>query len=161
MRIHLMQHGVCLPKELDPQQPLSPVGREIVEKSGIAAQKMGLAFDAIVSSPKQRAMQTAKIMAEATSYPAKAILVTDAVKAKAPVSTTMDYLSDLGAESILVCGHLPSLNEVASHLLVQGPGLNIAIENGGIMRIDTDSPATRATLSWYLSPAQLGLVAAS
>ena len=57
MLIHLMQHGVCLSKELDATQPLSPVGGEQIEKSATAARVLGLRFELIVASPKVRSLQ--------------------------------------------------------------------------------------------------------
>lgn len=156
MLIHLMQHGACLPKELDPNQPLSPVGREQIEKSARAAQLLGLRFELIIASPKVRSLQTAEIMAAHTGYPTSRIQVTEAVKAMAPVSATLDFIEEYeGLDSILIAGHLPSLGKLASEMLTKGNDLDIGIENGGLMQIGVASPKTKGILGWYLTPAQL------
>lgn len=160
MLIHLMQHGACLPKELDEYQSLSPVGREQVEKSARAAQILGLRFELIVASPKARALQTAKIMAESTGYPVERIEVSETVKAMAPSQATIDFIREYeGLDSILIAGHLPSLANVSSALLTGKSGLDINIENGGLMQIAALESQEKARLNWYLTPTQLTQIA--
>ncbi|NDV19785.1 phosphohistidine phosphatase SixA [Pseudodesulfovibrio sp. JC047] len=162
MRIHLMQHGVCLSKELDKHQPLSPVGREQIEKSARAAQVLGLGFELIVTSPKTRTLETARIMAEYTGYPPSRIQVTDVVTAMTPAQKTLDYIRDYnGLESILIVGHLPSLGALASHILTTRTPVDIAIENGGLMQLEMDMTHQCGTLNWYLTPVQLGVIGES
>lgn len=160
MLIHLMQHGACLSKELDETQPLSPVGREMVEKAGMGAAVLGLHFELIVASPKVRSLQTAQIMAEHTGYPVSRIEQTETVKAMAQPQASIDFIKEYqGLESVLIAGHLPSLAKVASTLLTGDLSLSINIENAGLMQIALP-PKGNGVLNWYLSPAQLGLVAA-
>jgi len=160
MLIHLIQHGACLPKELDPTQPLSPVGREQVEKTANAARILGLSFELVVASPKVRSIQTAEIIAEYTGYPTDRIEVTEAVKAMTPASTTLDFLREYdGLDSILIAGHLPSLGNIASQILTQSSSLEIGIENSGLMQLDVTFPKNKGVLNWYLTPAQLAEIA--
>ena len=162
MLIHLMQHGACMPKELDPNQPLSPLGREQTVKTAKAAQSLGLRFELIVASPKTRSFQTAEIMAEHTGYPVSRIQVTESVKALAPVEKTLDFIEEYdGLDSILIVGHLPSLGNVASHILTKTDTLDIGIENSGLMQIGVASPRTKGILGWYLTPTQLAEIANS
>lgn len=160
MLIHLMQHGPCLPKELDPHQPLSPVGREMIHKSARAAQILGLRFELIVSSQKTRALQTAEIMADYTGYPIERIEVSETVKAMAPARATIDFIREYdGLDSILIVGHLPSLGSVSSTLLTGSEKLDIHIENGGLMQINLLSGQERGGLNWCMAPAQLAKIA--
>lgn len=160
MLIHLMQHGACLSKELDPTQPLSPVGREQVEKSAQAARTLGLNFELVIASPKVRSLQTAQIMAEYTGYPTSRIEVTDAVKAMTPTEKTLDFIKEYdGLDSIFIAGHLPSLASLASKILTDGHHLDIAIENGGLIQLNLDISKGKGILNWYLTPAQLAVIA--
>ena len=160
MLIHLMQHGACLSKELDETQPLSPVGREMVEKTARAAGKLGLTFELVVASPKTRSMQTAAIMAEMTGYPVSGIEKTDAIKAMASPQAAIDFIKEYeGLDSVLITGHLPSLAKIASTLLVGDLSVAVNIENAGLMQIALPAKGNGA-LNWYLTPAQLGLIAA-
>ena len=159
MLIHLMQHGACLSEELDPNQPLSPVGKEMVTKAARAAAILGLRFELVVASPKLRSRQTAEIMAEATGYPVSRIQVTDAAKAMTKPEATIDFIKEYqGLDSVFLAGHLPSLAKVASTLLTNGAELALRIENGGLMQIDLPAKGN-GTLNWHLSPAQLALIA--
>lgn len=156
MLIHLMQHGLCLPKELDENQSLSPLGKEQVTKSAKAARALGLSFELIVASNKVRSLQTAEIMAQETGYPVSRIEVTDAVKAMAPPQSTIDFIHEYdGLDSVLVTGHLPSLAKVASTLLTGAESMKIHIENGGLMQINSQPSQKSSVLNWYLTPAQL------
>ncbi len=158
MDIHLMQHGACLPKELDPHQPLSPVGREQITKSAQAARILGLRFELIVASPKVRSIQTAEIIAEYTGYPVARIEVTEAAKAMAPAQETINFINEYeGLDSIFIAGHLPSLGNIASGLLTGGKALDINIENGGLMQLARENGHTK--LNWYITPAQLAQIA--
>ncbi|WP_147821591.1 phosphohistidine phosphatase SixA [Salidesulfovibrio onnuriiensis] len=161
MHIYLMQHGACLPKELDPQQPLSPVGREQIEKSAAILKNLGLRFGVILASPKTRSMETAQIVAKAVGYPAKNIVCSDAIKPMADAKKTTDLILQYeDAESVFIAGHLPSLNNLASYLLLQDvpPTLHFGIENGGIMRISLEAQHRRGALDWLLPPRFLNLM---
>jgi phosphohistidine phosphatase len=159
MLIHLMQHGACLPKEVNPSQPLSPVGREQVEKTARSAAILGLRFELVVASSKVRSIQTAEIMAEQTGYPVERIVVTDAVKAMAPTAETLKFINDyVGLDSILIAGHLPSLALLASTIL-SSRGANVRVENGGLMQLDLEPGEPAGTLNWSMTPAQLAVMA--
>ena len=161
MQIYLMQHGDCLTEEEDPQQPLSPEGRQSLEKIAKALERMGLTVDKIVTSPKERARQTAEIVAPAVGVSGDAILKTELVKAMTPPALTVKYLEQLAQfGSVLVVGHLPSLAGVASSLLTEGAGAAIQFERGGLGRIDVESlPTHEGRLRWYMTPGMLELIA--
>lgn len=163
MELYLMQHGACLSKELDPEQSLSPVGRDQVEKSARAARLMGLSLDAMVTSPKKRARQTAAILAAAVEYPANGIRVTDAVKAMTPPQTTLEYLEELKGRfelsRVCIVGHMPSIGELISALITNDSKAAVQIENAGLSRVDIlDFQRPAGTLIWYMGPQQLGLI---
>lgn len=161
MRLYLMQHGACLPKEVDPDQPLSPVGREQLESVGRALGRLGLWFDVICASPKLRARQTAMLVARATDHYPERIVVDEAFKATAPADGAVAFLRDhREAESVFVAGHLPSLANIASRLLTSGPEVAIAFENAGLVRLDVESlGARKATLAWAVPRRLLRLAA--
>ena len=161
MEIYLMQHGPALPKEQDPEEGLSPEGKERIHASGQALKKMAITFDVILSSPKKRSKETAAIVAEEVGFPVGKIIETTNVKAMTPPDETVQALSELsGAERVLIAGHLPSVAEVASSLLTEGSKAAVQFEMGGCCRIDVeDLPTHSGRLQWYLTPAQLKLIA--
>jgi phosphohistidine phosphatase len=160
MQIYLMQHGPNLSKDEDPEESLSPKGKAQVSKAAQAIKRMGLSFDVIIASPKERSKQTAALVASAVGYPEENILESELVKAMTPAEDTIEYLKQhADKESVLIAGHLPSLAEVASTLLTSGSKATIQFERGGIGRIDVDSlPTNEGKLRWYLVPDQLSLM---
>ncbi len=161
MEIYLMQHGPALPKDQDPEEGLGPEGQDRIHAGGQALKKMGVTFDMILSSPKKRSKQTAAIVAEEVGFPVEKIIETTKVKAMAPPEETVQALSELsGAERVLIAGHLPSVAEVASFLLTEGLKAAVQFEMGGCCLIDVDElPTHSGCLRWYLTPAQLKLIA--
>lgn len=161
MEIYLMQHGDCLSKEEDPEQPLTLKGKEQIGISAEAMRKMGIRLDAVISSTKKRSLQTARIVAETLGFPADKIIETDQAKPTVPPQETIDFLRRFSdQQAVLVAGHLPSLAEVASFLLTDGSKAAIHFERGGIARIDVEElPNHSGELRWCLTPDQLRLMA--
>jgi phosphohistidine phosphatase len=161
MEIYLMQHGPALPKDQDPEEGLSPEGKERIRSSARAIKKMGVSFDAVLSSPKKRSKETAAIVAEEVGFPLDRIVETTRVKAMTPPEETAQALSELsGAERVLIAGHLPSVAEVASFLLTEGSKAAVQFEMGGCCCIEVEElPTHSGRLRWYLTPAQLKLIA--
>jgi phosphohistidine phosphatase len=161
MEIYLMQHGPALPKEQDPEEGLGPEGKERIHASGQALKKMGVTFDAVLSSPKKRSKETAAIVAEEVGFPLEKVIETKNVKAMAPPQDTVQALSEVSeAQRVLIAGHLPSVAEVASFLLTEGSKAAVQFEMGGCCCIDVDElPTHSGRLRWYLTPAQLEQIA--
>lgn len=161
MLLYLMQHGVSLPKEAAPDEPLSPIGLEQVEKTAIAAAELGISFDTIIASPKLRAQETAEIMASATGYPVSNILTSTEVKAMTPAQQTIAMVDTLvDARSVLITGHMPNLSKVASLLITGDDRQRIAVQNSGLLCIEIPGPRARhGSLIFSISPAQIALMA--
>ena len=157
-----MQHGPALPKDQDPEEGLAPEGKARIQAGGNALKKLGVRFDAILSSPKKRSKQTAAIVAEQTGFPVEKIIETEKVKAMAPPADTVQFLSELssGVSRVLVAGHLPSVAEIASFLLTQGSKATVAFEMGACCRIDVEKlPTHEGRLRWHLLPEQMEIIA--
>ena len=161
MEIYLMQHGPALPKDTDPEEGLASEGEARVRASGKALRNLGVTFDTILSSPKKRSKQTAAIVAEEVGFPPENIVETKRVKAMTPPEETVQALSEFSqGDRVLIAGHLPSLAEVASFLITDGPKATVAFEMGGCCRIDADELFThKGRLRWYMLPEQLKLIA--
>ncbi|MCK7504562.1 MAG: histidine phosphatase family protein [Desulfobacterales bacterium] len=69
MALYLVQHGRSLPKEIDPDQGLSPEGIAETERTARLAAELGLKIGGILQSGKTRARQTAEILAAGASSP--------------------------------------------------------------------------------------------
>ena len=62
MTIFLVQHGKSVPKEEDPDRPLSGVGVQQVEEVAAQLKEYNINLEAIFHTSKPRAIQTAEII---------------------------------------------------------------------------------------------------
>ena len=135
MEIYFMQHGLAVSEQEDPARPLSREGVEQIQLSAKAVQRLGLAFDVIICSPKRRSHQTAALVAEAIRYPYSDILESDTVLPKAEPQELMQKLSQMIGDKILVVGHLPNLSRLVSHLFESEKEM-VRFENGGMVCVE-------------------------
>ncbi|WP_018125432.1 SixA phosphatase family protein [Desulfovibrio oxyclinae] len=158
MLVHLMQHGACLPKEADPEQPLSPVGIDLIRRNAISMRSLGMDFDRIITSNKLRALQSAEIVAKTIGYPVEGIAADTRFKPSARPEKSLEALEEYAAELVLVVGHLPSLEHLASRLLGGADGVRLHFANGGLTCIETSPTFSQSVLHWHLQPRHLSLL---
>lgn len=83
-RLYFIRHGLSEMNKVSvwsgsPDSPLAPEGREQAKQAGQKAKAQGFEFDLIISSPRQRAYDTAKYVAAAVGYPIDKILVMEEI----------------------------------------------------------------------------------
>ncbi len=119
MHVYLVQHGEAEPKEVNPERPLSAVGRENARRVAAFAGRLGIEVHQIRHSGKARAEQTAAILGEALTPPGGVI----AVAGLAPNDAVEPVAGELrrSAQPIMLVGHLPFLARLAGELLVGDP----------------------------------------
>lgn len=163
MNLYLMQHGTCLPQEVKENQPLTPVGHDQVVSAARAMRIMGLWFDALLASPFHPAMQTAGIIAEGMGYAQSSVTSFEALRGGTSLKTCLEHLRECERfQSVLICGEMPLLSGLASHLLTSGPKLSLALEGGALLAIGVPRLEGRnGSLRWLLQPGQLQMIAAS
>jgi phosphohistidine phosphatase len=151
--LHLLRHGDAAAAEAwagsDDDRPLSPEGRRQAERLARLLRRAGLEPDAIVSSPKVRARETAELIAAELG---REVTIDEAL-GSAPGLRELDAaLSAAGnpARPILV-GHDPEFSELAA-ALVGAPDL--PMRKGALVRIDVDRPLAPGggTLRWLVPP---------
>ncbi|HSK51904.1 MAG TPA: phosphohistidine phosphatase SixA [Clostridia bacterium] len=133
----------------DAARPLSPKGEQQSERLGRFL--AGLAFrpDAILTSPKLRASQTAEIVARHLG-----IAVATDVRLGSHVSleTVEAVLGDAGnpGRAVLV-GHDPDFSDLVEALTGSG---NVPMKKGALARIDADRPLAggNGQLRWLVPP---------
>jgi phosphohistidine phosphatase len=133
----------------DATRPLSEKGERQADRMGRYLAKVGLAPDAMITSPKVRASRTAEIVAVHLGVP-----VTTDPRLAGPFSLEdlEEILSDAGhpARPIIV-GHDPDFSELLASL-VGAP--RIPMKKGALARVDVDRPlqAGGGTLRWLVPP---------
>ena len=166
MEVYLVRHAAASGRDPDrwpddSQRPLAPEGEEEFRLAARGLAQVVPRVDAILSSPFERAWQTAEILSELNSWPAPqsvAVLEPTLPPEKAALELE-DY-----AGCVAVVGHRPGLHELAAYLLTgEGDGLEIRLEKGGVACIRFDGAVQPGTgeLRWLLTPEALRSLARS
>jgi phosphohistidine phosphatase len=150
MRIYLTQHGLAVPKDIDPDRPLSEQGREDVRRLADFLANAGIQFGRVLHSGKTRAEQTAAILAEA-------LLSTGEPRAHAGLGPK-DPLEKVSPEiafwsvDTLIVGHLPYLGRLASLLLASDPDRPLLAFQPSTMACLEKAADGSCTLAWMVRP---------
>ena len=160
MDLYIVRHAAAFGRDPDrwpddSKRQLSPEGEEEFRLAARGLARLAPRMDAILSSPYQRAWQTAQILAELDSWPApKSFPV---LEPTLPPEKAALELEDYSGCVALV-GHRPGLHELAAYLLTgKGDGLEIRLEKGGVACIRFDGAVQPGTgeLRWLLTPETL------
>jgi phosphohistidine phosphatase len=150
MQIYLVQHGAAKSEAEDPQRRLTPEGAKTVERMAEYLSALRLHIDCIEHSNKERARQTAEIMA-ARLHPLEG---TRQVTGLAPNDDVGPMRERLQNESgnLMIVGHLPHLSRLLSVLLgVQPERTLVGFQMGGVVHLKRDQNGDWC-LRWILVP---------
>ena len=145
MKLYLMQHGKPVPKEEDPERPLSSKGIDEINKMAEFLKKRGIRVDKIFHSGKTRAMQTAEIMISMLS-PDKKPMERKGLSPMDDVNYFVEQIREV-EEDIMIVGHLPHLARLTSLLVAGSESLSVvAFQQGGLVCLSIDKD-----LNWHIS----------
>lgn len=163
MNLYFMRHGIAGDRSEtgtdsdDRERTLTPKGIKRMHRAAEGVIKLSPSFDRILTSPLERARQTAKIVAQALQLEGRM----KEIEQLSPGSSVQDLLSALtvysGEKNILLVGHEPLLSGAVSLLLCGNAGAKIRLKKGGLCCLEVDgipSPKS-AVLHWLLTPKQL------
>jgi phosphohistidine phosphatase len=133
----------------DASRPLSEKGERQSERLGSFLADVGFRPDAIVSSPKVRALRTAEIVGEAIGVGVRS----DERLAGGFDPATLDAITAdaRGPQRIMVVGHDPDFSEILAWL-TQADG--VTMKKGALARVDVRGAIAdgRGTLRWLVPP---------
>lgn len=167
MNLYFMRHGIAVERadsghqSDDRSRQLTPKGIKRINKVAKGLVTLSLSFNRILTSPFERARQTAKIVAQTLHSEDRL----EEIQQLCPDQSVEDLLSGLSAyaadKEILLIGHEPLLSSTMSFLLSATGGAEIRLKKGGLccLEIDGVPPKKRAVLHWALTPKQLRLLA--
>jgi len=147
MRLYLIQHGISLPEEKDPEKSLSQEGKEQTQKIAEFLKTKSVKVDAIWHSPKLRAIQTAQIISKSIFCPE--IQERNDLNPLDSVEKFPEEIQSLNKD-LMIVGHLPFLQKLAS-LLLSGSETNqfISYKNSGAVCLEyTDT----WKIAWMVTP---------
>jgi phosphohistidine phosphatase len=149
MRLYLVQHAEAVSADLDPDQPLTPTGRETARRVSRWLAATGRARPAeILHSRKTRAKQTAEVFARALATPplreVDGLLPTDDVDPAAEAVKS-------AAGDLMLVGHLPHLNRLASFLVSGDAGADVVrFRHAGVICLERQGGAW--AILWAVVP---------
>ena len=150
MALFLVQHGTSVPKEVDPECPLTDEGRDTVERIARDAAGHKIEVDLIQHSGKTRARQTADIMA-CFLKPPGGVHEASGLDPLDDVAPAAKGLS--GAENVMLVRHLPFMERLVSYLITGSTDrIVVKFQNGGIVRLDRAPETGVWFLKWTLMP---------
>jgi phosphohistidine phosphatase len=162
MNLYLMRHGLAVEKgetgdNSDHDRPLTPKGRQRVQRVAEAFVSLDIAVDTLLSSPLVRARQTAEILLRQWKIRRK-LQVTDYLSPGTPPDLLIALLLQLkGApQEILLVGHEPDLSQFAALLLTGTESLELTFKKAGVAKLAVNhlKAGRCATLEWLLTPRQ-------
>ncbi len=114
MRLYVVQHGEAVPKELDPDRPLSEKGRLDVERLAAFLARLGVRVERLYHSGKTRARQTAELLQWAVA-PRRAPEERQGLGPEDPVAPWVAEIETWG-EDALIAGHMPFVGRLVGRL---------------------------------------------
>jgi phosphohistidine phosphatase len=157
IQLHLLRHAHAGDPDKwagsDDLRPLSERGRRQAEGLGLFLASAGFAPDAILSSPKLRALDTARLVAAPLGLQVR---VVDGLAGGLDIDALEAILESTANRSRpLLVGHDPDFSSLAAQLV----GLaDLPLRKGTLVRIDVDRPLQLGTgvLRWLVPPDLLG-----
>jgi phosphohistidine phosphatase len=153
LQLYLLRHAdagdpMAWPGD-DAERPLSAKGKRQARRLGSLLAQIGWKPDLILTSPKVRAAQTARIVGQAVEVkPRDEVRLASSFEA-GDIGSMLSGHS--GAKRVVLVGHDPDFSSVASSLT----GAAIELRKGAIARIDledSEPAAGRGALRWLIPP---------
>jgi phosphohistidine phosphatase len=133
----------------DAERPLSDKGRKQADRLGRFLAGVGFAPDAIITSPKVRAAQTAEIVAKHLDA---TVAVDDRLAGSLDLGTLDGLLADAGDPARpVVVGHDPDFSDLLAELCGAS---SLLMRKGALARVDIERPLRpgSGTLRWLVPP---------
>ena len=133
----------------DAERPLSDKGRKQAKRLGDHLASLGFRAEAIITSPKVRAAETAELVAAKIDG---TVTSDDRLAGALDVEVIEAILGDAGdPDEAMLVGHDPDFSELLSVLCAAA---GVTMRKGALARIELDRPVTAGggTLRWLLPP---------
>ena len=115
MNLYILQHGEAVPKEIDPERPLSERGNRDIRILALHMQNMDVQLGHVFHSGKLRAEQSARLIAETLS-PEIQPIKTEGLNPNDDPTVIIGDIEQMN-ENILIASHMPFVSRICSTLL--------------------------------------------
>jgi len=115
LNLYILQHGEAVPKEIDPERPLSERGNRDIRILALHMQNMDVQLGHVFHSGKLRAEQSARLIAETLSPDIQPIK-TEGLNPNDDPTVICSDIEQMN-ENILIASHMPFVSRLCSTLL--------------------------------------------
>jgi len=115
LNLYILQHGEAVPKEIDPERPLSEHGNRDIRILALHMQNMDVQLGNVFHSGKLRAEQSARLVAETLS-PEILPVKTEGLNPNDDPTVIIGDIEQMN-ENILIASHMPFVSRLCSTLL--------------------------------------------
>src|SRR5918996_3329085 len=156
--LYFLRHGIAVASEddaagnSDNERPLTTKGVKRMRKASRGLRRLGIPFEAVLTSPLVGARQTAEIVVDTLNLGS----ILEEISELSPESSVDQLIFSLARfkdrKHVLLVGHQPLLGQAAVFLLSgkHRPPISVMLKKGGICRVEVDSlpPTQPGTLHW-------------
>jgi len=162
MRLYLVQHGISVPKDEDPEQPLSGVGQTDVSRVASFLGRSGLHVVRVLHSGKLRAQETALLLSEVVS---PSCVVEESTAPIGPNEATDNLLAFIETwpdtnmvGDVMIVGHLPFMSKMVSRLVgAEEDNVIVRFQPSTVVALERGENGGGWTVSWVVRPELLGV----
>lgn len=155
MDLYLLRHakaekaGKAFPD--DARRPLSDEGRRAMKQAAPAMARLIGRIDLALSSPLDRARETAEILLHACEHDGK-LKIEEALSGIGGVETILKILRKLPEDgAVLMTGHAPTFDQLVAALISNDGSARVEMHTGSLARIEMPDPKSlRGTLHWVV-----------
>jgi phosphohistidine phosphatase len=165
LMLYLIRHAEAVPpgdpNYEDDDRPLLPAGRATARALGAALAAKGIKFDAVLSSPLPRAVQTAEELLAGYGAGAPELEEADELAPGEKPRKLDKRLLKVDGEAVALVGHQPDLGEYAGRL-IGAKKARLKLAKPSVVCIECDEPPGKEAgeLQWLLPPKWFGPSAA-
>ena len=160
MNLYLIRHAIAVDEgtpdyELDSERPLTDKGRRKMRQIARSLRNLGVEFDLILSSPYDRARETAEILADVFKMQKKIFFSDSLIPSATPELLVGEINEKYAVDNMAVVGHEPHLSALIGMLVGENTKVDITLKKGGVCYLKADDlhhRDHRATLEWLLTP---------
>jgi phosphohistidine phosphatase len=157
-RLYFLRHGLAANRSEwsgnDSERPLTSKGQALMAREAQTIAQLDLQLDLILTSPLVRALQTARIVAEALGMQER-LQADERLAPGFGVPALAEVLKERsGVSALMLVGHEPDFSETIGALIGGG---RVVCKKGGLARVDLpDDGSLAGELVWLIPPGVLG-----
>ena len=158
MILYVLRHGIAEDAPAggdDGARKLTPRGREKMKVAAAGLKRLRIHFDAILTSPLARALETAEIVATGLGNSNTPQVLPALATGVSPAEVLQAIKPFARNEHVLAVGHEPQLSALVSVMLTGSPeAIHLDLKKGGMVAVEMGAKGT-GKLRWMLSSRQL------